>query len=185
MKTKNSQASNRSTNNLCRLSPSLFVLTSLTLTLALALSACGKQSDNQTAGQKLDSVIAKTGQAAEEAKLKTEQSAAQAKAKTEETFANAGAALKNATQNAESSAKEAAGKAIEKMDDMAITAAVSAELAKDPELSAFKINVDTKNGALSLNGSAPNEGARERAGAIAKKFSGVQSVDNKLIVKPV
>ena len=183
MKTKNSQASNRSTNNLYRLSPPLFVLTSLTL--PLALSACGKQSDNQTAGQKLDSVIAKTGQAAEEAKLKTEQSAAQAKAKTEETFANAGAALKNATQNAESSAKEAAGKAIEKMDDMAITAAVSAELAKDPELSAFKINVDTKNGALSLNGSAPNEGARERAGAIAKKFSGVQSVDNKLIVKPV
>ncbi|MEO6319810.1 MAG: BON domain-containing protein [Polaromonas sp.] len=182
METKILQATNCSMNKLCHLNAPLLVLTSLTL--ALALSACGKQDDNQTAGQKLDSAIAKTGQAAEQAKLKTEQSASQAKAQTEETFAKASAALKNATQNAESSAKEAAGKAIEKMDDMAITAAVSAELAKDPDLSAFKINVDTKNGAVTLNGSAPNEAARERAGVIAKKFSGVQSVDNKLIVKP-
>ena len=182
MNTQILQASHRSINKPSRLKTPLLVLTSLTL--ALALSACSKQDDNQTAGQKLDSAIAKTGQAAEEAKLKTEQSASQVKAKTEETFANAGAALKNATQDTESSAKEAAGKAIEKMDDMAITTAVSAELAKDPDLSVFKINVDTKDGAVTLNGSAPNEAARERAGAIAKKFSGVLSVDNKLMVKP-
>ena len=182
MNTQILQSSHRSMNRPGRLKTPLLVLTSLTL--AFVLSACGKRDDNQTAGQKLDSAIAKTGQAAEEVRLKTEQSASQAKAKTEETFANAGAALKNATENAESSAKEAAGKAIEKMDDMAITTAVSAELAKDPDLSVFKINVDTRDGAVILNGSAPNEAARERAGAIAKKFSGVLSVDNKLIVKP-
>lgn len=179
---KASQMSNSSVPPLTRVSAPLLALASLTL--AIALSACGKQDDNQTAGQKLDSVIAKTGQAAEEARLKTEQSASEAKAKTEETFANAGAALKSATESAEESAKDVAGKAIEKMDDMAIRAAVSAELAKDPDLSAFKINVDTKNGAVILKGSAPNEAARERAAAIAKKFSGVQSVENKLIVKP-
>lgn len=177
------QASKPSAGHFRRINPPLFLLTSLTL--ALALSACGKQDDGKTAGQKLDSAIAKTGQAAEEAKLKAEQSGAQAKAKTEETFANASAALKNATQNAEASAKGAATKAIEKMDDMAITTAVTAELAKDPELSALKINVDTKNGAVTLNGSAPTEAARERAGAVAKTFNGVQSVDNKLVVKPV
>jgi hyperosmotically inducible protein len=178
MKNKPSQAS---LANHQRLNGALPVLTSLVL--ALALSACSKPDDNQTAGQKLDSAIAKTEQAAAEAKIKSEQSAAQAKAKTEEAFANAGAALKNATQNAESSAKVAASKAIEKMDDMAITAAISTALAKDPDLSAFKINVDTKDGAVTLNGSAPTEAARERAGAIAKTFNGVQSVDNKLIVK--
>jgi len=183
MEKKISQTSGRSTNKLHCLNGLVLALTSLAL--ALALSACSKPDDNQTASQKLDSAIAKTAQAAEEAKLKTEQSAAKAKAKTEETFANAGAALKSATQNAESSAKGIAGKAIEKMDDMAITAAISAQLAKDPDLSAIKINVDTKNGAVTLNGSAPTEAARERAGAMAKTFSGVQSVDNKLIVKPV
>ena len=56
------------------------------LVLALALGACSKSDETQTAGQKLDSAIAKTEQAAEEAKIRTEQSAAQAKAKTEETF---------------------------------------------------------------------------------------------------
>lgn len=182
MKIKNTQFLIPGTKVHGRLKAPVLVFTSLAL--VLALSACGKQDDSQTAGQKLDSAIAKTGEAAEEAKLKTEQSASQVKAKTEETFANVGDALKNATQNAESSAKDAAGKAIEKMDDMAITAAISVELAKDPDLSAFKINVDTKNGEVTLNGLAPNEAARERAGAIAKKFSGVQSVENKLIVKP-
>ena len=170
-----------SPDNSRRLNGAVPVLASLAL--ALALNACSKPDDSKTAGQKLDSAISKTEQAAAEAKLNTEQSAAQAKAKTEETFAKAGAALKNATQNAESSAKVAASKAIDKMDDMAITAAISTELAKDPDLSVFKINVDTKDGAVTLNGSAPTEAARERAGAIAKTFNGVQSVDNKLIVK--
>jgi len=148
------------------------LLVASSLALVLALSACGKQDDGKTAGQQLDSSIAKT-----------EQAAAEAKAKTESTLAKAGAALKDATQNAESSAKDVASKAAEKMDDMAITAAVSSGLAKDPDLSALKINVDTKNGAVTLNGSAPTEAAREKAGSIAKAVKGVNSVENKLLVK--
>lgn len=104
------------------------------LALVLALSACGKKDDDKTAGQQLDSAIAKTQQAAEEAK-----------AKTESGMANAGAALKDATQSAESSTKELASKATETLDDVAITTAVSAGLAREPDLSAIKINVDTKN----------------------------------------
>lgn len=154
-----------------------------TLAIALALSGCNKPDDTQTAGQKLDSAIDKTEQATAEARLKSEQSGAEMKAKTEEAFAKAGAALKNATENAESSAKIAAGKAIDKMDDMAITAAISAELVKDAEIKLFKINVDTKDGAVVLNGTVPTAAASERAEAIAKTFSGVQSVDNRLLVK--
>ena len=142
------------------------------LALVLALSACGKKDDDKTAGQQLDSAISKTQQAAEEAKAKTESS-----------MASAGTALKDATQNAESSAKELASKAAETLDDVAITAAVSAGLAKDPDLSAIKINVDTKNGAVTLNGSAPTEAAREKAGSIAKAVKGVNSVENKLVLK--
>lgn len=153
-----------------RLNLPLVVLGSLAL--VLALSACGKKVDDKTAGQQLDSGIARTEKAAEEAK-----------AKTESTLANAGAALKDATKNAESSAKEVASTAGEMIDDVAITAAVSAGFAKDPDLSALKINVDTKNGAVTLNGSAPTEAAREKASSIAKAVKGVNSVENKLLVK--
>jgi len=142
------------------------------LALALALNACGKQDDGKTAGQQLDSAIAKT-----------EQAAAAAKAKTESTMANAGAALKDATQKAESSGAEAASKAGEKLDNMSITTAVSTALAKDPDLSALKINVETKDGAVTLNGTAPSQAAVEKASAIAKAVKGVKSVDNKLQVK--
>lgn len=142
------------------------------LALALALSACGKQDDGATVGQKLDSALAKTEQAGE-----------QAKAKTESALANAGAALKDATQKAEASGQEAAGKAGDKIDDMSITAAVSSTLGKDPDLSALKINVDTKNGAVTLNGTAPSQAAVDKASAITKAIKGVSSVDNKLQVK--
>lgn len=153
------------------------------LALMLALSACNKSQEAKTPGEKLDSAIAKTEQAAAEAKLKTEQSTEQAKAKTEVAFANAGAALKSATQNMESSAKEAAAKAGEKMDDLSMTTSVSAGLAKDPDLSALKIDVDTKDGTVTLIGSAPTQAARERASSIARSVRGVQKVDNQLIVK--
>lgn len=147
----------------------LFVTTALAL--VLAVSACGRQDDAKTAGQQLDSAISKTGQAAEKAK-----------GKTESALANTGAALKDATQSAESSAQALAGKAGEKIDDLAITAAVLAGFAKDSDLSILKIKVDTRNGAVTLNGTAPSEAAREKASDIAKTVKGVNSVENKLIV---
>ena len=155
-----------------RLRSPLLLANALTLALALALSACGKQEDGKTAGQQLDSALAKTEQAGE-----------QAKAKTESALAQAGAALKDATQKAESSGTAAAGKAGDKLDDMTITAAVSSSLGKDPDLSALKINVDTKNGAVTLNGIAPSQAAVDKASAITKAVKGVRAVDNKLQVK--
>ncbi|MDB5885241.1 MAG: transport-associated protein [Polaromonas sp.] len=153
------------------------------LLMILGLGACHKADDRPTAGQQLDAAIHKTERLAEEAKAKAEDSGAGLKAKTEETFANAGIALKNATESAESSAKVATDKAIDKMDDMAITTAISAALAKDPEIKLLKINVDTKSGAVVLNGSVPDASVRDRAGAMAKTFNGVQSVDNRLVIK--
>ncbi|SFB68193.1 BON domain-containing protein [Polaromonas sp. OV174] len=164
------QASNHSPTHGLDSKP-LLVISSLAL--ALVLSACGKQDQatSSSAGQQVDSAIAKTEQAAE-----------QAKAKTESTLANAEVALKDAAQKAETATKEAASQVGDKVDDMSITAAVSAGLAKDPDLSAFKINVDTKNGAVTLNGTAPTDAARDKAGSLAKAVKGVNSVDNKLVV---
>ena len=142
-----------------------------TLVLVLALGACSKQED-KTAGQQVDTAIAKT-----------EQSAAEATAKTESALASAGTAIKEAAQTAESSVKDATGNMGDKLDDVSITTSVSAEIAKDNDLSVLKINVDTKDGAVTLNGSAPTDAAREKAGSIAKAVKGVHSVDNKLVVK--
>ena len=69
------------------------------------------------------------------------------------------------------------------VDDIAITASVSAGLTKDADLSAIKIDVDTKNGAVSLMGPGPSTTARDGATTIAKGIKGVVSVDNKRVVK--
>ena len=152
-------------------------LKAVTLALSVialaALSACGKQSDGQTAGQKLDSAVASTQQAA-----------AEAKAKAEASMAKAGDAMKDATQKAEASGTKTVQSMAGKADDAAITASVSAEFAKDADLSAFKINVDTKNGNVTLNGPAPSAEARDKATKLAKSIKGVASVSNNLTVKP-
>ena len=137
-----------------------------------ALAACGKKDDGQTAGQKLDSAVAST-----------EQAAAEAKAKAEASMAKAGAAMKDATQKAETSGANNVASMARKADDVAITASISAEFAKDADLSAIKINVDTNNGDVTLNGPAPTTAARDKATTLAKSIKGVASVSNKLRVK--
>lgn len=138
---------------------------------ALALTACDNKT-NTTAGEKVDSAVAKT-----------EQAAADAKAKTESTAASAESSMKQGAADAKEAVKDAASTVSAKVDDASITAAVSAGLAKDADLSAIKINVDTKGGMVTLNGPAPTAAAKARAEEIAKGVQGVSSVENKLEVK--
>jgi osmotically-inducible protein OsmY len=137
---------------------SLAVVSSLALVMALA--ACDRQAEDRTVGQQVDSAINKTEQAAKEASQEA----------------------REAMNSAGSAAKDGASVVAEKLDDASITASVSAGLAKDPELSAIKINVDTKNGVVNLQGPAPSADARERATTIAKAVRGVSSVNNQLVV---
>lgn len=127
---------------------------------AVLLSACGKNDDNMTAGQKLDSAVATAEQKTDAAKAEVKQEMAEAKV----------------------DAKEAAATVGTKVDDAMITAGINAELAKDPSLSALKINVDTSNGAVTLHGSAPSSVAKERATTLAATVKGVTSVNNQLVV---
>ena len=69
------------------------------------------------------------------------------------------------------------------VNDATITAAVNADLAKDPDLSALRINVDTHDGRVALYGSAPSEDAKMRAEKLAMSEKGVVSVDNKLAIE--
>lgn len=145
--------------------------------LALGLAACGRE-EGQTAGQRLDSAIDKTEQAAAEARVKAEAAMAKAETQMEKGADRAQAAA----QDMSASARQAAATAGDKVDDASITAQVSAGLAKDPDLSAVKINVDTQGGAVTLNGPAPNLAAKDRAQEIAKSVKGVTSVTNLLVI---
>jgi len=127
--------------------------------LALGLAACDK-SDDRTVGQQLDSAVAKSGQVASDAQRKMEAAANEAGDAT----------------------RQAAERAAAVMDDAGITAKVSAGLAQDSELSAVKIDVDTRNGIVTLNGPVKTKQASERATQIAQGVQGVNSVVNQLTV---
>lgn len=78
----------------------------------------------------------------------------------------------------------AVAKTADMAKDVAVTAAIKTELARDPSLSALSINVDTTAGRVLLKGKAPDRVAVERATAIARGTEGVVSVDNQLTVEP-
>lgn len=69
------------------------------------------------------------------------------------------------------------------LGDGAITASIKMDFLKDPDLSVLKIDVDTRDGVVTLNGLAGNEAARGRAEKLASAIKGVREVRNNLTVK--
>ena len=124
-----------------------------------AMSACDKSST--TLGQKVDGAVASS-----------ERAASAAKAEVKETM-----------NEVKASASDASSTMAAKTQDGLITTKVNAELVKDPALSALKINVETSNASVALNGAAPSEAARERATTLALGVEGVKAVDNRLVVE--
>ena len=121
---------------------------------AASLSACD-QTGNQTAGQKLDQTVAEAKQTASEVR------------------ADASAMAKDAKDTTLADSAR----------DLAITAKANAELARDSQLSALRINVDTQDGRVVLTGTAPTAAAREHATKLVGVLEGVKSVDNRLEIK--
>ena len=67
--------------------------------------------------------------------------------------------------------------------DASITAAIKAKMAADETVKATDIDVDTKNGNVTLSGTVSNKAEADRAIAIAKEAEGVKSVTSHLVVK--
>ena len=130
------------------------------LAAAVSLSACNRTDDGKTAGQKVDSSVAKVEKKAEEM----------------------GADARAAGEKAKNSTAGAMDTVATKAKDAVITTSVNAELAKDAKLSALKINVDTVEGRVALRGTAPDADSRDRASKLAQGVDGVKSVDNQLTV---
>ena len=129
------------------------------LVAALALSACSRE-DQDAAASRVDGAAAQVEQKAGEIKT------------------DVGRNLEQAKQ----AGSDAADRLGDRVADASITTAVNAELAKDPDLSALAIDVDTVDGRVQLIGKAPNQAARERASLLAAAVNGVRAVDNQLVV---
>lgn len=167
----NSLGSNNSTSRFFTLATIAFGCAA-----ALTLAACGKTDapapSKETVGQKLDKAIDKTN---EKMGALGNKVGAQ--------IEKAGDAMSSAGTSLKASANESAARTGDAMSDVGITASINADLLKDPELSVIKIDVDTKLGAVVLNGLTPNEAARQRAERIAAAVKGVTTVSNNLTVK--
>ncbi len=70
----------------------------------------------------------------------------------------------------------------ERVDDTAITSRVRSKLANDGTLHLFRINVDTRQGIVTLSGTLPTEDRKRRASEIAAGVVGVRQVENLLQV---
>ena len=99
----------------------------------------------------------------------------------------AGREIREESGEAADKAKELgreAGEAVDRtgavMTDAAVTSAVKTKFLADTAVSGLKIDVDTKDGMVTLRGAVATKTEADRAVAIARETSGVKSVVNNL-----
>lgn len=90
----------------------------------------------------------------------------------------------SATDRAASATDRATTKAAVAVDDTAITTKVKAAVMAEPGLKTLDINVDTKNGVVTLAGTVDSPDLKQRAVTLAQQVEGVRSVSDHLVVKP-
>lgn len=119
----------------------------------------------------------------------TRQAGAEVREETREATAAMGAGAREmgretreAASDASTAVMGAARQAGDRIDDVQITTQVKTGLAVDESLKALSIDVDTKDGVVTLMGTAPSATAKTRAGEIARNVRDVKSVNNQLTV---
>ncbi len=123
-----------------------------------ALAGCGERGEGgPTVGQRVDSAV--------------------------ERSAEAGRDVREGAREAAQDANTAVMGAGARVDDAQITTQVKTGLSTDRDLSAGQIDVDTKDGVVTLKGMAPTAAAKARASEIARNVKDVKSVDNQLQVR--
>ena len=71
----------------------------------------------------------------------------------------------------------------QKVDDVTLLTKIKADLLQSKNVDGLDVNVDVKDGRVTLSGTASTEAERTQAESIAKSASGVKSVDNKIVLK--
>ncbi|MEF7614059.1 BON domain-containing protein [Aquincola sp. MAHUQ-54] len=124
------------------------------------LAACSRESDDATVGQRIDQGIATTEQ-------RTEQAANTAERKMEQ----AGDAIERGGEKVASAT-----------GDASLTAKVKTALITAPDLGSLKIDVDSNDGVVTLNGEVKTADEKARAERVVATVTGVTSVVNNLVV---
>jgi len=137
--------------------PRLAIAACSTIAALALVAGCNRRGDERTAGQRVDDGISRV-----------EEKSAQINEQAREAGQTAGAAT-----------EAVAGKT----RDLGITAEMKARLAKDSQLSALRIEVDTNDGRMVLRGAAPTLAAREHATELARGIDGVMGIENELQVQ--
>lgn len=83
-----------------------------------------------------------------------------------------------------SATDRATTKAAAAVDDSAITTKVKAAVMAEPGLKSLDINVETRNGVVTLAGTVQSPDLKQRAVTLAQQVEGVRSVSDRLVVKP-
>lgn len=71
----------------------------------------------------------------------------------------------------------------EYLDDTTITTRVKASFAKDPDVAATRINVETLKGVVQLSGFATSAEEKNKAVSLARHVSGVKEVRDSIVVQ--
>lgn len=173
---------------------------------AFLASACDREAtqraeaDARQAGKRVEQALDRTGQKITEAAQKTEEKIAEGSQRMApkveaagdrigEAAQKTGEKISSVTTNITSGASTSItttgipDETKAKLADATITASIKAGLFRDRDLSALKIDVDTKDGVVTLDGLAPDEAAKRRAADIAQATRGVREVHNNLSLK--
>jgi len=172
-----------------------FVTLAAALVVAAFLVGCENKPttgsvDTQAreAGQKIDRAAQVAKEKLTEAAKKTEVAVNEGADKLGPQLQHAGAELKPKLESAGEKLKEAAQKAGDQIkaaeaSDSGITGNIKTKYVAEPGLSALKIDVDTHDGVVTLNGVVKDEAAKQRAEQVASSVKGVKSVKNHLTIK--
>jgi len=116
----------------------------------------------ETTGEKLEETAEKTGEKLEEIAEKT------------------GEKIADTADKAEDKVDDL--KIGEAVDDASTTAKVKLALAKDDQVAAYRIDVDTKNGVVTLTGKVKSPAEAAQAVRVAESIQGVKKVNSGLVV---
>ena len=70
-----------------------------------------------------------------------------------------------------------------KIEDAELIARIKTNLLRSPEVEGLDVNVDAKNGVVTLSGKAATTAERASAERIAKTSEGVSKVENRIVLK--
>jgi hyperosmotically inducible protein len=161
---------------------------------ALARAGGEAASAATSLGEGAARVAMKIGEAASQAATTVEEKAPDVLQSASAGLAKAGDAIGRAassaattieakTPGAVQSASAALSRAGDAIGDAAITAKVKTAYLADTDVKGLRIDVDTKDGVVTLTGMLDRRAQVEKAEAIARRIEGVKSVESRLTAK--